>query len=186
MPVKWTAENDHLLLLTLLETHSVKIDGEKIRAAWPLNGSEIPTARAIRERITKIRSLAGSNLNSPAKAPASHVNNGVKKEASNSPKKRGRPRKIKATADQDDEEVTSQSFNSCSPDQSFASTIQDSAEVTPSPTPRKRRAVRVKTEKRLKLDSDLSDIIDLESSGDDFVPTKAEFEEDEDDEYLGD
>ncbi|KAF3311807.1 hypothetical protein TWF173_008075 [Orbilia oligospora] len=178
MPVKWTAENDHLLLLTLLETHSVRVDGEKIRAAWPLNGSEIPTARAIRERITKIRSLAGSNVNSPVKVPASHVNNGVKKESS--PKKRGRPRKVKPVVDEDDEE----SLNSCSPGQSFASTIRDATDVTPSPTPRKRRAVRVKTEKGLRLDSEASDVVDLESSGDDFVPTK--FEEDEDDEYLGD
>ncbi|RVD88455.1 uncharacterized protein DFL_002640 [Arthrobotrys flagrans] len=182
MPVKWTAENDHLLLLTLLETHSVRVDGEKIRAAWPSNGSEIPTARAIKERITKIRSLAGSNSNSPAKASVSHVNNGVKKESS--PRKRGRPRK--AAVDQGNEEMISQSFKSGSPHQSFASTVQDAADVTPSPTPRKRRAAKIKTEKTLKFDSEASDVIDLESSGDDFVPTKVGIEEDEDDEYLGD
>ncbi|KAK6534345.1 hypothetical protein TWF281_005668 [Arthrobotrys megalospora] len=183
MPVKWTAENDHLLLLTLLETHNIKVDGELIKAAWPSNGGEVPTARAIKERIVKIRSLTGSG--SPARASAvSHVNNGVKKESS--PKKRGRPRQIKAAVDQDDEEIISQSFTSSSTKHSFASTTQDTQEITPSPTPRKQRAARVKVEKISKFDSEASDIIDLESSGDDFMPTKAELEEEDEDEYLGD
>ncbi|KAK6502984.1 hypothetical protein TWF481_008020 [Arthrobotrys musiformis] len=184
MPVKWTAENDHLLLLTLLETHNIKVDGEKIKAAWPSNGGEVPTARAIRERIVKIRSLSGSNINSPAKSPASHVNNGVKKESS--PKKRGRPRQTKGGVDQDDEEIISQSFSKGNANGSFASTVQDDADVTPTPSPRKRRAVKVKTEPKMKFESETSDVVDLESSGDDFVPTRAEMEDDEDDEYLGD
>ncbi|KAK6351079.1 hypothetical protein TWF718_004252 [Orbilia javanica] len=180
MPVKWTAENDHLLLLTLLETHSVRVDGEKIRAAWPSNGGEVPTARAIRERIVKIRSLSGS----PVKVPVSHVNNGVKKESS--PKKRGRPRQIKAEVDKDDKEIILQSFNSDSSHRSFASAIQDGADVTPSPTPRKKRAARVKTENLQNTYLEASNGTDFESSSDDFIPTKVEIEDDDDDdEYLG-
>ncbi|KAK6361692.1 hypothetical protein TWF730_005406 [Orbilia blumenaviensis] len=181
MPVKWTAENDHLLLITLLETHAVKIDGEKIKAAWPSNGGEVPTARAIRERIVKIRSLAGGG--SPAKASvSSHVNNGVKKESS--PKKRGRPRKNQTALEQDDEEIISKS-NTNSPYQSF--TTRDTTDITPSPTPRKNRTVKSKPEKRLKLELSESDVIELESSGDEFIPRKFEpEEEEEDDEYLGD
>ncbi|KAK6341001.1 hypothetical protein TWF696_009313 [Orbilia brochopaga] len=166
MPVKWTAENDHLLLLTLLETHNIKVDGEKIRSAWPQSAGEQPTARAIRERIVKIRSLTAS----PAKSSTSgsHVNNGVKKEVSPQKKtpgkQRGRPRKT--SLERDDEEVIAHSFTS-----------QDSL-ATPCPTPRKKRAVAVKIESM--KEAEVSDNIDLDYSDDgDFLPKGAEDEEDD-------
>ncbi|KAF3918992.1 hypothetical protein ABW20_dc0109687 [Dactylellina cionopaga] len=174
MPVKWTAENDHLLLLTLLETHNIKVDGEKIRAAWPQTAGEQPTARAIRERIVKIRTLTGS---SPAKqSGGSHVNNGVKKESSTKKKAPGKQRQRKPSVDEDDEEVISQSF-----------TTQTTQEATPCPSPRKKRVSRIKVEQVHQLDSEISDAIDLESSCDDFVPMKTgAVDEDEDSDYLGD
>ncbi|MCJ1387213.1 hypothetical protein MMC18_000053 [Xylographa bjoerkii] len=58
MPIKWTSENDQLLLLKVLETHAVTIDNKAVSAAWPKDKGEIPTPRAITERILKIRSLA--------------------------------------------------------------------------------------------------------------------------------
>ncbi|KAH0610769.1 uncharacterized protein H6S33_011196 [Morchella sextelata] len=53
--MKWTADNDQLLFVKLIETHDVAIKAEKIREAWPKDGREVPTARAISERILRIR-----------------------------------------------------------------------------------------------------------------------------------
>ncbi|KAJ6262216.1 hypothetical protein Dda_3021 [Drechslerella dactyloides] len=156
---------DRRLLLTLLETHNIKVDGEKIRSAWPQSAGEQPTARAIRERIVKIRSLTAS----PSKSPASHVNNGVKKEVSPQKKtpgkQRGRPRKT--SVERDDEEAIGKSFTS-----------QDTA-TTPCPSPRKKRAVAVKVEHF--AESEASDAIDLDYSDDgDFVPKGGDDDDDED------
>ncbi|KAF3912011.1 hypothetical protein AA313_de0209966 [Arthrobotrys entomopaga] len=178
MPMKWTAENDHLLLLTLLETHNIKVDGEKIQAAWPKSAGEPPTARAVRERIVKIRSLTGTG-NTPTKAnTGSHVNNGVKKESSPKKKTPGKQRQKRPLVEKDDEEVISQSFTS----QDAMTTF----EGTPCPSPAKRRARKVKVEP-VQMDSEISDAVNLDDSGDDFVPMKAEIDDDDDDdEYLGD
>ncbi|KZF20562.1 hypothetical protein L228DRAFT_173902 [Xylona heveae TC161] len=59
MPMKWTPDNDQLLLLKILETHDLTVDTKKIAAAWPTDdGREGPTARAISERLVKIRANA--------------------------------------------------------------------------------------------------------------------------------
>ncbi|KAI9774806.1 MAG: hypothetical protein M1840_000022 [Geoglossum simile] len=59
MPIRWTIENDHLLLLKLLETNpSLTVDGKKIAAAWPTDRGEVPTPRAITEHIITIRKKA--------------------------------------------------------------------------------------------------------------------------------
>ncbi|KAK6528743.1 hypothetical protein TWF694_003982 [Orbilia ellipsospora] len=178
MPMKWTAENDHLLLLTLLETHNIKVDGDKIHAAWPKSAGEKPTARAVRERIIKIRSITGTG-NTPTKVnTGSHVNNGVKKESSPKKKTPGKQRQKMPFVEKDDEEVISPSFISQDTTTTF--------EGTPCPSPRKKRASRVKKEP-LQVDSEISDGIDLEEFEDEFVPTKAEMDDDDDDdEYLGD
>ncbi|KAI9856562.1 MAG: hypothetical protein M1824_005381 [Vezdaea acicularis] len=56
MPIRWTAENDHLLLLKLLETHpSLSVDAKAIVASWPTHNGDVPTARAVTERFVKIR-----------------------------------------------------------------------------------------------------------------------------------
>ncbi|KAI9855109.1 MAG: hypothetical protein M1830_006483 [Pleopsidium flavum] len=61
MPVKWTPDNDQMLLLKILETHSdLSVDARKISSAWPPD-RDAPTARAITERLVKIRSLAKAN-----------------------------------------------------------------------------------------------------------------------------
>ncbi|KAK1143412.1 hypothetical protein N8T08_006740 [Aspergillus melleus] len=60
MPVKWTPENDQLLLLKILETHDLSVDPKRVADAWPTtveNGKEIdrPTPRAITERLVRMR-----------------------------------------------------------------------------------------------------------------------------------
>ncbi|MCJ1407714.1 hypothetical protein MMC19_001785 [Ptychographa xylographoides] len=69
MPIKWTSENDQLLLLKILETCAVNADVRKISEAWHLvltsnlarDQGDVPTARAITERLCKIRTLAKAN-----------------------------------------------------------------------------------------------------------------------------
>lgn len=63
MPIKWGPQQDHLLLLKILETHpSIKLDTEKVAKAWPTEADEAgPTPRAIKERLTKIRELSKKN-----------------------------------------------------------------------------------------------------------------------------
>ncbi|MCJ1254849.1 hypothetical protein MMC24_002665 [Lignoscripta atroalba] len=61
MPIKWTPENDQLLLLKILETSAVQADVKAISAAWPTDRGETPTPRSITERLVKIRSVAKAN-----------------------------------------------------------------------------------------------------------------------------
>ncbi|MCJ1307181.1 hypothetical protein MMC25_000827 [Agyrium rufum] len=59
MPTNWTVDNDRMLLLKILETHQIKVDALKIHNAWPEDGNgERPTARAVTERLVKIRNMA--------------------------------------------------------------------------------------------------------------------------------
>ncbi|KAF7719004.1 Uncharacterized protein PECH_000184 [Penicillium ucsense] len=53
----WTAAADQILLIKLLETHPMVIDNAAIAAAWrfPDGEEEAPTAKAIQDRISKIR-----------------------------------------------------------------------------------------------------------------------------------
>ncbi|KAI9653841.1 MAG: hypothetical protein M1821_006872 [Bathelium mastoideum] len=62
MPVKWGTDNDHRLLLTIISTHKLTIDSKKVAENWPKDcGGEKPTARAISERLFKIRKEACLN-----------------------------------------------------------------------------------------------------------------------------
>jgi len=163
MPVRWTAENDHLLLLTLLETHQIKVDGEKIRTAWPEKAGEKPTARAIKERIVKIKSLT-----SPSRSPAgdrSHVNNGIKKESS--PKKNkilGKRGSFKGSFSTEDK-LENEGLD---------------AVGTPCPSPRAKRAIVIKNEHEQKQE--------VESfSTEEDEPTYTDFDDTaDDDEWHGD
>ncbi|KAI4242715.1 MAG: hypothetical protein LQ352_007189 [Teloschistes flavicans] len=85
MPIRWTPEKDQYLLLKILETSHINADVKAICQSWADDG-EVPTPRAIKERLCKIRSLAkgrgegsfkvvgtgktqnGTPENSPAKA----------------------------------------------------------------------------------------------------------------------
>ncbi|KAI5307794.1 hypothetical protein KEM55_007403 [Ascosphaera atra] len=62
MPVRWTAEADQLILVKLLETHSIKVDYAAIAAAWP-NDDRVgrPTTKAISQRIAKLRKNVAYN-----------------------------------------------------------------------------------------------------------------------------
>ncbi|KAI9699435.1 MAG: hypothetical protein M1836_003046 [Candelina mexicana] len=81
--MKWTSDNDQLLLLKILETHDITVKANAISAAWPLIDScpllspakkpsltfnplvakdrEVPTPRAITERLVSIRKQAIKN-----------------------------------------------------------------------------------------------------------------------------
>ncbi|KAI9763019.1 MAG: hypothetical protein M4579_000082 [Chaenotheca gracillima] len=62
MPVKWTPDNDQILLLKILETHpSMSVDTSLVSAAWPQD-REKPSPRAITERLVKIRKSAGAHF----------------------------------------------------------------------------------------------------------------------------
>ncbi|ODM15304.1 hypothetical protein SI65_09245 [Aspergillus cristatus] len=59
MPVKWTPENDQLLLLKILETHDLSVNTKKVAEAWPAtDAKDKPTPRAITERLVRMRQTA--------------------------------------------------------------------------------------------------------------------------------
>ncbi|KAL8988807.1 MAG: hypothetical protein Q9169_008493 [Polycauliona sp. 2 TL-2023] len=58
MPIKWTPERDQTLLLKILETSEITANVAKISETWP-ETEEAPTARAIQERLVRIRAMAG-------------------------------------------------------------------------------------------------------------------------------
>ncbi|PYH99946.1 hypothetical protein BO71DRAFT_393914, partial [Aspergillus ellipticus CBS 707.79] len=66
--MRWGPESDQLLLIKILETHSIAVDTKKVAAAWPVVENDTPpTPRAITERLVRIRQLVreagGSNSN---------------------------------------------------------------------------------------------------------------------------
>lgn len=42
MPMRWTPDKDHILLLKLLETHDISVDTKKIAAAWRPSPPPLP------------------------------------------------------------------------------------------------------------------------------------------------
>ncbi|OJZ92471.1 hypothetical protein ASPFODRAFT_121917 [Aspergillus luchuensis CBS 106.47] len=57
--MKWTPEKDQLLLLKILETHSLSVDAKRVAEAWPKSlGPDMPTPRAISERLVRMRNTA--------------------------------------------------------------------------------------------------------------------------------
>ncbi|KAJ5211512.1 uncharacterized protein N7498_003158 [Penicillium cinerascens] len=58
MPIRWTALADQTLLLKILETQDLTVDHAKVAAAWPGPPENQPTARAIKERIAKIKEIS--------------------------------------------------------------------------------------------------------------------------------
>ncbi|OGE47592.1 hypothetical protein PENARI_c041G02309 [Penicillium arizonense] len=56
--IKWDATADQILLAKILEVHGLSIDFNKVAEAWSSDLEFRPTARAIRERIFKIRGKA--------------------------------------------------------------------------------------------------------------------------------
>ncbi|MCJ1276151.1 hypothetical protein MMC21_003956 [Puttea exsequens] len=60
MPIRWSSEVDQILLLKILETSEINVNAASISATWPA-GMEKPTARAITERLVKIRANCKGN-----------------------------------------------------------------------------------------------------------------------------
>ncbi|KAF2181717.1 hypothetical protein K469DRAFT_691806 [Zopfia rhizophila CBS 207.26] len=119
MPMKWTPENDHILLLKLVETHGIQVDGAKIVAAWPDNAPEKPTPRAIKERFAKLHKLTRTPSTPPrnrttaslANTPFTPPRNRTTSLA-NTPSSSAKKRKTKKQADSEsdgEEHMTSSS-----------------------------------------------------------------------------
>ncbi|KAI9807611.1 MAG: hypothetical protein M1825_005551 [Sarcosagium campestre] len=90
MPVKWTPDNDQVLLLKILETHpTISVDASAVANAWPAD-REKPTARAISERLVKIRKTAGVQLS------ITRAGNGT---PTTSPKRKRLPTSMTPTSD---------------------------------------------------------------------------------------
>ncbi|QKX62422.1 uncharacterized protein TRUGW13939_09583 [Talaromyces rugulosus] len=74
MPMQWTAENDNILFLKVLETNNISVNYNAIAEAWPVeNGKDKPTPRAISERIFRLKQKAkqkGVSVSAPS-TPAS-------------------------------------------------------------------------------------------------------------------
>ncbi|KAJ5648526.1 hypothetical protein N7490_004898 [Penicillium lividum] len=88
----WDLEAHYMLLLTILETHCTKMDYQSIADAWPQGGTR-PTARAIKERISKIKKGEASTGISSSGAGAAKSSNSP---ATPKPPRRA-PGKTKAT-----------------------------------------------------------------------------------------
>ncbi|KAJ5386301.1 hypothetical protein N7509_008842 [Penicillium cosmopolitanum] len=80
--VRWTAENDQILLAKMIEAHDFSVDTAKMATLWPGDEESRPTARAIKERIAKIKEISkASSANGPAgpSTPAKRPRNKVAK-----------------------------------------------------------------------------------------------------------
>ncbi|KAK8169828.1 hypothetical protein IWX90DRAFT_190556 [Phyllosticta citrichinensis] len=55
MPVRWDSDKKATLFVTIMNTHQVAVDAQRVVDAWPGDGDEKPTARAIKEILGKIK-----------------------------------------------------------------------------------------------------------------------------------
>ncbi|KAF3387074.1 hypothetical protein F1880_001266 [Penicillium rolfsii] len=99
--MRWTPLADQMLLLKLIETHEINIDTTKIADAWPasLGGEAPPTARAVKERLSKIRELIKQSAGTTSVSSPAEKRGRVKKNTSakstSGTKAPARPRKTK-------------------------------------------------------------------------------------------
>ncbi|KMU84941.1 hypothetical protein CIHG_02724 [Coccidioides immitis H538.4] len=79
MPIKWTPENDQILLVEILETHQLSVDTKKVSEAWPqADPNAIPTPRAITERLHRIKKASKENIESLAATPKKAATSKIK------------------------------------------------------------------------------------------------------------
>ncbi|KAI7471088.1 hypothetical protein KC351_g12299 [Hortaea werneckii] len=110
MPVQWTTEVDHRLLLLILEI--VQVDHKKIAERWAekygQEGREQPTARAITERLYKLKKQAGGSGNNKVVAtPSRKSTTSIPKTATKivrTPVSSGKRNRNKSMSDEDDSE----------------------------------------------------------------------------------
>ncbi|KAI6814432.1 hypothetical protein KC332_g1145 [Hortaea werneckii] len=110
MPVQWTTEVDHRLLLLILEI--VQVDHKKIAERWAekygQEGGEQPTARAITERLYKLKKQAGGSGNNKVVAtPSRKSTTSTPKTATKivrTPVSSGKRNRNKSMSDEDDSE----------------------------------------------------------------------------------
>ncbi|BCS18939.1 uncharacterized protein APUU_11767A [Aspergillus puulaauensis] len=86
MPMKWTPEKDQLLLLKILETHELKVNTNKVAEAWP--EGDKPTARAITERLVRMRQMVKSTNSDKKTEGHFSIGSGASSTASTSRKPR--------------------------------------------------------------------------------------------------
>ncbi|KAF2474145.1 uncharacterized protein BDR25DRAFT_385605 [Lindgomyces ingoldianus] len=94
MPMNWTPSNDQILLLKLIETHNISVDGDKIAKAWP-PGDVQPTKRAITERFVRLRQM------NKDKVPGTPAKNKVK--IVSTPTSSARKRKVNKAQSEEEE-----------------------------------------------------------------------------------
>ncbi|KAF2715237.1 hypothetical protein K504DRAFT_457408 [Pleomassaria siparia CBS 279.74] len=105
MVMSWTPDNDRILLLKLIETHSIDVKPSLIADAWPTGGSK-PTPRAISERFVRLRKDAGiPTARSRGGRGGSRVV-GVPKTPTSSAKKRKMNKKMDSDESDADEHLT--------------------------------------------------------------------------------
>ncbi|KAI7241352.1 hypothetical protein KC343_g16768 [Hortaea werneckii] len=110
MPVQWTTEVDHRLLLLILEI--VQVDHKKIAERWAekygQEGGDQPTARAITERLYKLKKQAGGSGNNKAVAtPSRKSTTSTPRTATKiirTPVSSGKRNRNKSMSDEDDSE----------------------------------------------------------------------------------
>ncbi|OCL12054.1 hypothetical protein AOQ84DRAFT_421325 [Glonium stellatum] len=91
MPIKWTPELDQLLLCLIIETQTFKLDPEKVVAAWPTDKGDVPTARAITERIVRIRQRGKTHGKPNGKKSRFSLSFSASKSTNATPRKLGDP-----------------------------------------------------------------------------------------------
>ncbi|KAL2004825.1 hypothetical protein VTN00DRAFT_3098 [Thermoascus crustaceus] len=171
MPMKWTPENDHVLLLKILETHDISVDVKKVAAAWPdTDDGAKPTPRAITERLVRLRQMvksSGANFSigegkgTPRK-PRSNTSSAAATPAS---------RKRKNAATPSDPAIMPEPTNSDGGD----TEVDESAVDTPSKKPQLKQEQPVRTgvkRRRVKQESSDSEITLADIDSVDDTPTK--------------
>ncbi|KAF2142772.1 uncharacterized protein K452DRAFT_307694 [Aplosporella prunicola CBS 121167] len=111
MPIRWTSDNDQVLLLTIINSHNFSINYDTVAEHWPKDRGEIPTARAIRERIVKLRNTSGvrgtRSTGSAASTPRAPRTTGTPQRTPGSKASTAKKRKRTDDSDDDDEEFPS-------------------------------------------------------------------------------
>ncbi|GAB1743165.1 hypothetical protein NU219Hw_g9021t1 [Hortaea werneckii] len=110
MPVQWTTELDHRLLLLILDIE--KVNHGKVAERWAekhgQEGGKQPTARAITERLSKLKKQAGGSGNNKAVAtPSRKSTTSTPKTATKiirTPVSSGKRNRNKSISDEDDSE----------------------------------------------------------------------------------
>ncbi|KAK7512404.1 uncharacterized protein IWZ02DRAFT_436416 [Phyllosticta citriasiana] len=104
MPVRWDADKQATLFVTIMNTHQVAVDAQRVVDSWPedgKDGDEKPTPRAIKEILAKIKKRVAtkSGGTSAATTPVK-VSNASRPKSKATPRSAAKKRK-RANEDSD-------------------------------------------------------------------------------------